>query len=98
MRGASRRIALLGLAGLALGRRVPDAHHSSDRVGREVVDLPKLGNAATCRPRGTGILGPLLPTEELAGGLRKGATAGKNPAATDAAGGEVPGQLDALPR
>ena len=98
MRGASRRIALLGLAGLALRHRVRDAHHRFDRVGRAVVDLPDVGNAATCRPRGTGILGPLPPTDELAGGLRKGATAGKNPAATDAAGGEVPGQLDALPR
>ncbi len=34
--------------------------------------------------------------KELAGGLRKGTTAGETPAATDAAGREVPGQLDAL--
>lgn len=76
----------------------PGAHHSFDNIGRPVMYLARVDNGAACTPRLARLTGPLLNEAELASCLRKGATIGWNPAATEAARRNVGAQLAELLR
>lgn len=70
-----------------------DAHHAFDSVGRPVQHLPNVDNAADCTPRLAGMKGPILNLSELRQCMRKGATIGWNPDATEEAQKNVRAQL-----
>ena len=70
-----------------------DAAHSFDSVGQNVMRLPNVDNASDCTPRLAGMKGPILNLFELRKCMKKGATVGWNPDATEAARGNVRAQL-----
>jgi len=70
-----------------------DAVHSFDSVGQAVERLPNVDNSADCTPRLATMKGPILNLPELKQCMRKGATMGFNPAATEAARTNVRAQL-----
>ncbi|MBI2553789.1 MAG: hypothetical protein HYV92_05050, partial [Candidatus Rokubacteria bacterium] len=70
-----------------------NALHSFDSVGLPVRFLSDVDNAATCIPRLASMRGPVLNLPEIQGCLRKGATVGWNPEATEAARKNVWAQL-----
>jgi len=72
------------------------AHHSFDNVGRSVVYLPDVDNGANCHIELPSIIGPLPSRSTIAACLRKGATIGWNPGATEAARKNVLAQLGTL--
>jgi dienelactone hydrolase len=72
------------------------AHHSFDNTGRQLTYLASVDSAAGCRLRAASIVGPLLNPGELDTCLRKGATIGWNPAATEEAHRNVLAQLEVL--
>ena len=74
------------------------AHHSFDNVGRAVQWLPLVDNAAGCTIDAVSILGPVNNLTEVLGCLRKGATLGWSPAATEQARKNVLEQLATLLR
>lgn len=70
-----------------------NAVHSFDSVGRTVQHLPNVDNAADCTPRLASMKGPILNLAELQKCMRKGATVGWNPEATEEARRNVQAQL-----
>lgn len=74
----------------------PGAHHSFDNIGRQVMFLSNVQSAADCQPRAASVLGPLLNPEELGRCLRRGATIGWSPQATEQARRNVLEQLGVL--
>jgi dienelactone hydrolase len=74
------------------------AHHSFDNVGRRVTWLPNVDSAAGCRVEAFSILGPVRDVSAARGCLRKGATLGWSPAATEQARRNVLEQLAVLLR
>jgi dienelactone hydrolase len=76
----------------------PGAHHSFDNIGRPLMYLGNVDSGAGCRLRAASLLGPLLNPEELRTCLRKGATIGYNPAATEEARRNVLAELPVLLR
>jgi dienelactone hydrolase len=90
---------------VARGRRVgfdiaitvyPDALHSFDSIGAGPERLPNADNAADCTPRLASMRGPILNLFELRRCVRKGATIGWNPQATEQARRNVREQLAQL--
>lgn len=71
----------------------PAAYYSFDVIGLTLTTLPLVDNAAACRVELTSLASPPPGVAELAGCLRKGATVGGNPAATEQARKSVPAQL-----
>jgi dienelactone hydrolase len=69
------------------------AHHSFDNIGRAVTRRRDVDSGADCRLRAASITGPLLDPGGLSSCLRKGATVGWNPEATEEARRNVRGQL-----
>ena len=61
----------------------PDAYHSFDQA-RDTVFLPNVVNPADCYAKMPSILGPLAP-ESIANCVKKGATVGNSPSATEQA-------------
>lgn len=74
----------------------PGAHHSFDSTGFSIVRLPNVDSGADCTLQIASILGPIPPPSELATCLRKGASVGPNPEATEQARRNVRGQLTEL--
>jgi dienelactone hydrolase len=70
-----------------------NAQHAFDSVGLPTGRLPDVQNAADCTPRLAGMEGPILNLFELRKCIRKGATVGWNPAATEEARRNVRAQL-----
>lgn len=70
-----------------------NAPHSFDSVGESIHRLPDIDNAANCTPRLAGMKGPILNLAELKQCMRKGATVGWNPEATEEARRNVWAQL-----
>lgn len=73
-----------------------DAAHSFDGVGQAVVRLANVDNASDCTPRLASMRGPILNLFELRKCIRKGATVGWNPEATEMARRNVRAQLAEL--
>ena len=63
----------------------PGAQHSFDNVGGGFFRLANVDNGADCAPQAASILGPLLSPSDGARCVRKGATVGWNPEATEQA-------------
>jgi dienelactone hydrolase len=76
----------------------PGAHHSFDNVGRPVMHLAAVDSAGGCRLRAASILGPLLDQDAVRACVRKGATIGWSPEATERARTIVVEQLGRLLR
>lgn len=74
----------------------PDAFHSFDQA-RTTTYLPAVFNAADCFPKSPSILGPVDPGS-MASCVKKGATVGNSPSATEQAQKAVRVQLDELMR
>jgi dienelactone hydrolase len=74
----------------------PDAFHSFDQA-RTTTYLPAVVNGANCYPRMPGILAPMDPAS-ISSCLKKGATVGGSPSATEQAQKNVRAQLDELLR
>lgn len=70
----------------------PGAYHSFDDIGRGVYRWPNADNSVDCVVRFESILGPFLPPSP-AGCLKKGATLGWSPEATEQARHNVRAQL-----
>jgi dienelactone hydrolase len=75
----------------------PGAHHSFDNIGRSYQRLPAVDNGADCTLRLPSVLGP-FPGSEIAACLRKGASLGWSPEATEQARASVRAQLAELLR
>ena len=73
-----------------------NAHHAFDAVGRPVERVSNVDNAADCTPRLASPNGPILNLDELKGCMRKGATVGWSPEATEEARRNVQAQLAEL--
>jgi dienelactone hydrolase len=69
------------------------AVHSFDSVGLPVQRRPNVDNAADCTPRLASMRGAILNLDELKQCMRKGATVGWSPGATEQARGNVRAQL-----
>lgn len=74
------------------------AHHSFDNVGRSLLYLPNVDNAANCSFQIASILGPFPPPSAAAKCFRKGATIAWSPEATEQARRNVRAQLAELLR
>jgi dienelactone hydrolase len=74
----------------------PGAHHSFDNVGRQFVRLANVDSGAACFFQIPSILGPFPSPSEIAGCLRKGASLGFSPEATEQARRNVRTQLTEL--
>ena len=74
----------------------PDAFHSFDQA-RSTTYLPAVFNAADCSPKSPSILGPVDPGS-MANCVKKGATVGNSPSATEQAQKNVRVQLQELMR
>src|SRR5215831_6214923 len=75
----------------------PGAQHSFDNVGGGFFRLPNVDNGADCAPQAASILGPLTsPSDTARSCVRKGATVGWNPEATEQARRNVRAQLPEL--
>ena len=75
------------------------AHHSFDAIGlRPEIHLRNVDNAAACTPRLASMMGPILNLFELMGCIKKGATVGHSPEATERAHRNVRLELAALLR
>ena len=72
----------------------PGAHHGFDQAPRKVF-RPNVNNGSGCFPQAASILGPIR-AGSVAGCLKKGATVGGDPAATEQARRNLRMQLDAL--
>ena len=72
----------------------PGAHHGFDQAPRKVF-RPNVNNGSGCFPQAASILGPVRASS-VAGCLKKGATVGGDPAATEQARRNLRVQLDAL--
>ena len=75
-----------------------DAHHSFDNIGRSLLHLPNVDNAANCSFQIASILGPFPPPGAAANCFRKGATIAWSPEATEQASRNVRAQLAELLR
>ena len=81
------------------GREIPaqadqlKALHAFDSVGQPVERWPNVQNAAYCTPQLAGMTGPILNLFELRKCMRKGATVGWSPDATEEARRNVRAQL-----
>lgn len=73
-----------------------DALHSFDSVGLPVERRPNVDNAADCTPRLASIRGPILNLGELKRCMRKGATVGWSPTATEQARKNVLAELSEI--
>jgi dienelactone hydrolase len=73
-----------------------NAWHAFDQVGLAVTRVPEAQNAASCTPRLAGMEGPILNLFELRRCIRKGATVGWNPEATQQARRNVRAELAEL--
>ena len=71
----------------------PDARHSFDNVGLLTHTLWSADNAADCTPRLASLRGPILNLLELRRCMKKGATVGHSPEATEQARLRVRAQL-----
>lgn len=71
-----------------------NALHSFDSVGQPVQYRPEVDNAADCTPRLGSMNGPILNLVELKKCMRKGATVGWDPVATEEARKNVRAQLE----
>jgi dienelactone hydrolase len=74
----------------------PDAHHKFDQA-RDTVFLPNVVNLADCYVKMPSILGPLAP-ESIANCVKKGATEGNSPSATEQARKNLRAQMEELLR
>jgi dienelactone hydrolase len=74
----------------------PDAYHKFDQA-RDTVFLPNVVNLADCYVKMPSILGPLAP-ESIANCVKKGATEGNSPSATEQARKNLRAQMEELLR
>lgn len=80
----------------AMATVYPGARHSFDNVGRSLLYLPNVVNAANCSFQIASILGPFPPPSAAAKCFRKGATIAWSPEATEQARRNVRTQLAEL--
>lgn len=75
----------------------PGARHGFDAVGlRPEIHLRGVDNAAACTPRLASMMGPIVNLFELLGCMKKGATVGHHPEATELAHANVRSELAAF--
>jgi dienelactone hydrolase len=75
----------------------PGAHHGFDAVGLPpAIYQRNVDNAAACTPRLASMMGPILNLFELIGCMKKGATVGHHPGATERARENVRRELAGL--
>jgi dienelactone hydrolase len=73
------------------------ARHGFDAVGlRPEIRLRGVDNAAACTPRLASMMGPIVNLFELMGCMKKGATVGHHPEATELARANVRVELNSL--
>jgi dienelactone hydrolase len=98
----ARTCEALGALARSIGHDVqvtvyPGARHGFDAVGlRPAIYLRNVDNAADCTPRLASMMGPIMNLFELIGCMKKGATVGHHPEATDQAQANVRRDLEAL--